>query len=72
MCVCVCVCEKKKCLGGAVKKIPFFRKKRFLFAFVCFFFFPSKSNRRGEQTLECFVSSFPNEDDDDESSDEYF
>ena len=69
--MCVCVCEKKKCLGVAVKFL-FFEKRDFCSLLFVSFFFPSKSNRRGEQTLECFVSSFPNEDDDDESSDEYF
>ena len=68
----MCVREKKV-FGGCREKNSFFSKKEIFVRFCLFlFFFPSKSNRRGEQTLECFVSSFPNEDDDDESSDEYF
>ena len=47
------MCLRKKCLV-AVKKIPFFRKKRFL-SFVSFFFTHQKINhRRGEKTLETF------------------
>jgi hypothetical protein len=66
----LCVCEKKKFVAV---KFLFFEKRDFCSLLFVSFFFPSKSNRRGgEQTLECFVSSFPNEDDDDESSDEYF
>ena len=66
----MCVFEKKKFVAV---KFLFFEKRDFCSLLFVSFFFPSKSNRRGEQTLECFVSSFPNEDDDDdESSDEYF
>ena len=82
--MCVCVLRKKfvvkflffSCMRG--------RKKRFLFAFflvvVSFFFvfgcffclFLFTSNHKQTEEGFRFVSSFPNEDDDDDTTDESF
>ena len=75
MCVCVCVCFEKSQKVFVVELLFFSRimeKKRdfcsslFLGSLFAFFLFLASNQTEGH----CFISSFPNEDDDENTTDE--